>query len=273
MKIPSSTVVSAQEYAGLVEAVRAASELLLQLWPGTGNAERSDLKIQQKEDGSLVSRADHGSNELLCDALRKLFPRDEVISEEVEDLSLVSQVSSDSGSGRVWIIDPLDGTKSFLEGRDDFSILVALCINADPVFGMMHFPARQIEVVARVGEGCCINGKWSAVSSNETCRKGHVYFRNFTSTRPDLSAGYMDSGLALMQVASGELDGAVIRMTHHKEWDIAAPMAAIIAAGGRVSDETGASLSLGRKGALPNYFLASNGRECHLELLRSIKPN
>jgi fructose-1,6-bisphosphatase/inositol monophosphatase family enzyme len=69
----------------------------------------------------------------------------------------------------------------------------------------------------------------------------------------------MDSGLALLKVANGELDGAIIRMTTHREWDLAAPMAVLREAGGRVSDQTGAEIPCGRGIVDFSYCIASNG--------------
>jgi fructose-1,6-bisphosphatase/inositol monophosphatase family enzyme len=76
----------------------------------------------------------------------------------------------------------------------------------------------------------------------------------------------MDSGLALLKVANGDLDGAIIRMITHREWDIAAPIAVIRAAGGMVTDEHGGEIPCGRGGVDFNYLVVSNGR-VHRELL------
>ena len=69
----------------------------------------------------------------------------------------------------------------------------------------------------------------------------------------------MDSGLALLKVATGELDGAIIRMTTHREWDIAAPAAVLLSAGGCYSSETGDPVRLGVGDVEFAYFIASNG--------------
>jgi myo-inositol-1(or 4)-monophosphatase len=76
----------------------------------------------------------------------------------------------------------------------------------------------------------------------------------------------MDSGLALAKVACGELDGAIIKMTTHREWDIAAPMAILREAGATVTDERGGDVPVGTGDIAFQYFVASNGR-IHQELL------
>ena len=138
----SDARISPTEKAQLIEAVRSAGAYLLSLWPAAGDA-GEHLNITAKGDGTLVSTADLGSNELLVEALSTLFPQDTILSEEIEP-----DCGTLAASSRTWVIDPLDGTKCFLNGTDEFSILVALCENHDPTFGIQFFPARQQLVVA-----------------------------------------------------------------------------------------------------------------------------
>lgn len=256
---------SSHKGCDLVTAVRAAGELLLRYWPGSKS--KHEAVIQEKSDGSLVSTADIESNKALTSALKRLFPGEVIFSEEeVTDPQLVSAAES------VWIVDPLDGTSAFLSGRDDFSILVGRCHNKRPTEGIMFFPARGILVQAEHGKGVTANGKPLSVSINRVIPKGGVYIRNWTCPRPEIASPSMDSGLALYKVAAGELDGVVIRMLTHKEWDIAAPVLAIVEAGGRVTDERGEEIEVGRGEILFHYLIASN-RLIHEELLALIPDN
>lgn len=247
----------------LVNAVTTAGDVLLTYWPGR-QSERLSAEITEKPDGSLVSTADMKSNELLSAELAKLFPDDLLFSEETAiDPERVKR------SQRTWIIDPLDGTAAFLAGRDDFAILVGLCESYRPTVGMMYFPARKEFVSAREGRGAIRNGAPVCVSATPRCRSGGVYIRNFECVRPELASPPMDSSLALLKVACGELDAAVIRMTTHREWDIAAPIAVIREAGGMITDETGVEIQCGLGGVSFTYFVASNG--CvHQEILKLI---
>jgi 3'-phosphoadenosine 5'-phosphosulfate (PAPS) 3'-phosphatase len=97
------------------------------------------------------------------------------------------------------------------------------------------------------------------VSPAQVCSPGRVYIRNFDSRRPELASEPMDSGLAFLKVANGELEGAVIKMTTHRQWDIAAPAAVIEAAGGRVTDESGNPLRFGVSEFTCTHVIASNG--------------
>lgn len=276
MNYSSLPVIDESSLNKVIEAVLRASQELLRLWPGSVATELSqktttELGVQTKEDGSLVSQADFISNRILTEALRHGFPGFSMISEEgIEEAVEERGVAHVEKIDGVWVIDPLDGTNSFLHGRDDFSVLAGAWSSTGPLVGIMNFPAQKKLVVARAGEGCSVNGVPVAVSSSVRARLASVYVRNFTPLRSEIACSPRDSGCAFMQVATGELDGAIIHMTSHKVWDIAAPIVAIVEAGGRVTDELGQEVLCGRPDFPYRYVVASNGR-CHEELLSLIR--
>ncbi len=243
-----------QKLAKLLATIEEAGALLLSLWPGRTGAAHDNLGVTSKADGTLVSEADMRSNQLILGAIRELFPDDAILSEEV-----APDVEALRHAKRTWVVDPLDGTSSFLHGRDDFSILVALAEHHTPTIGIMRFPARNLLVLGLRGAGATCNGAPLRVSSHARARQGCVYIRNFEANRSELACPMMDSGLALLKVASGELDGAIIRMTTHREWDLAAPMAVLLEAGGRVTDQTGVEIRCGTGILDFSYCIASNG--------------
>lgn len=247
----------------LMSSVREAGTLLLSMWPGRQGQE-THLSVTQKGDGSLVSAADMASNDLLTKAIRSLYPSDFIFSEEI-----ASDPATVFAAKRAWIIDPLDGTSAFLEGRDDFSVLVGLSVDHRAAAGLLFLPARNQMLSAEVGKGAFRNDTPIRVSDATEPRPSHVYVRRFSSKAPELEAPMMDSGLALAKVACGELDGAVIKMTTHREWDIAAPMAILHEAGATVTDERGREIPLGMGGINFQYFVASNGH-IHQSLLTII---
>jgi len=242
------------DFPRLVSSVREAGALLLSMWPGR-KGQTEVLSVSQKGDGSLVSAADMASNEALTKALRSLYPQDLIFSEEV-----ASDPATVYASRRTWIIDPLDGTSAFLEGRDDFSVLVGLSVDHVPNAGILFLPARNDLFTAQAGKGALRNNLPIRVSDVAKPRDGHVYVRRFSSKAPNLESPMMDSGLALAKVACGELDGAIIKMTTHREWDIAAPMAILREAGATVTDERGGDIPVGTGRISFSYFVASNGR-------------
>lgn len=258
-----SNAIDDTSFLHLISAVRDAGSLLMSMWPrrrGTTTL----LAVNQKIDGSLVSAADMASNEVLTNALRTLYPDDFVFSEEV-----ACEPSVVSASKRTWIIDPLDGTSAFLDGRDDFSVLVGLSVDHHADSGILFLPARDQLFVAQAGKGAFRNGDRIHVSEEKHARNERVYVRRFESTAPHLESPMMDSGLALAKVASGELDGAIIKMVTHREWDIAAPMAILAEAGATVTDEKGRPIPLGTGTIEFGYFVASN-THVHQELLSVI---
>jgi fructose-1,6-bisphosphatase/inositol monophosphatase family enzyme len=246
-------MISPHEHNQLCAIVRRAGDELLALWPGNAGVGQK-LKASHKADGSVVTEADLRSNQILMSGIAGLFPTDAILSEESpftpEDLQR---------SRRTWVIDPLDGTRSFVQGDDDFSVLVALCVDFVPVYGIMFFPARQLFVTAHERAAALCNGVALAVSRTQSLAPGRVYIRNFECRRPEIASPMMDSGLALLKVAQGELDGAIIRMTTHREWDIAAPAAIIRSAGGVVANETQLSIRFGTGRIDFQYLIASNG--------------
>lgn len=242
------------EITALIDAVSKAGACLMARWPGALAQQSRDLGVLEKSDGTLVTQADMESNQILIEALQRAFPNDAILSEES-----TSESQRISASNRLWIIDPLDGTKSFVAGRDDFSILVALVEDHFPTAGIMFFPARQQLVIAKSGIVPECNGIPLGVSQTATLEQGRIYIRNFECRKPEVASPMMDSGLALLKVACGELDGAIIKMTTHRQWDIAAPTAVLLGAGGRVSDETGAKILFSPGPLGFKYFVASNG--------------
>ena len=236
----------------LMVAVRRAGAALLELWPTAGRQQK-ELSVEKKSDGTLLSRADIISNDILVTTIRHLYPDDAILSEELPcDPQMLAQ------SRRVWVIDPLDGTSSFVHGRDDFSVLVGLAEGGSPTFGIMFFPALAKMIVACSQTGAVLDGVPIKVSRSKELLPKRLYIRNFTCSRPELASPMMDSGLALLKVASGELDGAIIKMTTHREWDLAAPAAVLLQAGGALSDETGQPIRFGTGVVGFKYAIASN---------------
>ena len=249
----------------LKESIRSAGDALLRLWPGGKGDSVHELQVEKKSDGSIVTTADFQSNEILVSTIQLLFPDDVILSEE---LPIDTSASS---PGRCWIIDPLDGTHHFAEGRDDFSILV--CLKEDTCLhrGYMFFPARDHFLIAARDQGVTLNGSPVTVSQFSQPRDGAIYVRNFSSSSgKGVYPHPMDSGMAFFSLCSGMLDGVMIRMTHHKIWDIAAPLVAVREAGGVVTDESGNEIVLADHEISFRYLVASNGA-CHEYLLALLK--
>ncbi len=245
-------MLSDQERRALEDLVKEAGKKLLQYWPGAQS--NQDLKVTKKSDGTFVTKADFESNEILLAGLARLFPNDAIYSEESKANEVLKTAP------RAWIIDPLDGTKSFIEGRDDFSVLLGLSVGVNIEFGIMYFPVRGLLAVAGQGIGAKLNGLPLAVSSVGDLRKHAIYLRHFEITNSEfVYPDWLDSGMAFLRLCRGELDGIIIKLVHHQEWDLAAPSVMIQESGGRVTDEHGKPICFKRGPVRYGHLVASNG--------------
>ena len=127
----------------LIHGIREASEILMAYY------RNPDLAIVEKDDLSPVTEADMASNRYISDLLGREFPGIPLISEEgvKEDYSIRKTREYS------WILDPLDGTKEFIAGNDEFAINLALLRLDRPVFGIISIPAKNVLYYAVKGEG------------------------------------------------------------------------------------------------------------------------
>lgn len=256
---------SDKRYTELEKTIRLAGETLMSFWPG-GEAQ-AKLERETKADGSLVTSADFASNEIIVGKLRELFPEDGILSEEIPPTPELEQAE------RLWIIDPLDGTQSFSDGNSDFSILVGLSVKSKVIFGLMYFPAMGILASSELDGDALIDGAAIRVSEYSEIRPESVYIRKFTPEKSSLIyPERMDSGMALLGLARGDFDGLIIKLNHHKQWDLAAPSVLIENAGGKITDQNGDPFSYSAQNFNYGYFVASNGK-VHDELLSLIPEN
>src|SRR4051812_8187336 len=122
-----------------VEIARQAGELTLQFF------RRSDLAVERKADQSPVTIADRSAEELLRKRISERFGDDSIIGEEFGEQA--------GGSAFQWVLDPIDGTKSFIHGVPLFTTLVAVLQNDEPVFGGIYAPALAGKGFAAEGGG------------------------------------------------------------------------------------------------------------------------
>jgi myo-inositol-1(or 4)-monophosphatase len=251
-------ILTEEEKIKLEKLVRSAGTELLKYWPGNEqpNKEQTgiNLNIQKKSDGSSVTDADFASNQILLSSLQSSWPSYGIISEECADDPL------NRTKEKVWIIDPLDGTKAFIMGRDDFSVLLGLSLNNSAYYGAMYFPKKDFYATGEQGKGAFLNNQPLKVSSSKILRPKSIYYRNFTPPENEcFFQEWLDSGLAFLMLCRGEFDGMIIRMSSHKEWDIAAPSIIATESGGKVTDENGKEIKFNVGGIASKYVVASNG--------------
>jgi histidinol-phosphatase len=143
-----------EEFAGLmdfaVQLACEAGEITLKYF-------RSSLRTQLKADGSYVTEADREAERFIRERLEETFPHDAVLGEE--------EGAQAGSSGRQWIIDPLDGTYSFVHGVPLYGVMIGLEIADELCVGVVNFPALGELVYAARGQGCFWNGVPARVSS------------------------------------------------------------------------------------------------------------
>ncbi|MEQ1725416.1 MAG: inositol monophosphatase family protein [Sphingopyxis sp.] len=208
---------------------------------------RGDIGLEHKDDASPVTRADRAAEAAMRRILAAERPRDGIIGEEygVER----------EGAARTWVLDPIDGTTSFVAGRAIFGTLIALCQDGFPILGIIDQPVQRERWVGAVGQPTLFNGK---AAQSRTCRvlsdailatSGPQYFSDHegehfialaakTARRSMIFGGdCYNYGL----VASGHVD--IVVEAGLKLYDFAALVPVVEGAGGMMCDWNGMPLN------------------------------
>jgi histidinol-phosphatase len=122
---------------------------------------RTDLAVERKADHSPVTIADRSAEELLRQRIGERFSEDSIIGEELGEQA--------GESGFQWVLDPIDGTKSFIHGVPLYTTLVAVLENGEPRIGVVHAPALSETVYAATGSGC-----WSTCGAASNPQRARV---------------------------------------------------------------------------------------------------
>lgn len=217
--------------------------------------------VEFKGDGSEVTAADLASEEYVRAAVAEAFPEDGIHGEE--------GAAVESGSGRTWVVDPIDGTRSFASGVPLYGVLLALDVAGEPVLGCCHFPVLGQTVVAARGAGAWLDGRRVRVSEVDDISEARVvssgleYWRDWATDEGRQGFERL-VGKCRFARTWGDCFGYIMVATGRAEiladpavgsyWDFA-PMVPILAeAGGRFS-----TLGGGPVGSWSSA-LATNGR-------------
>jgi 3'(2'), 5'-bisphosphate nucleotidase len=222
--------------------------------------------VTLKKDASPLTAADRASHEFLVNSLQSLLPGAIVVSEESEDAINGSM----DHPNFFWLVDPLDGTKEFVKGTNEFTVNVALLAAGVPVLGVVHAPALGVMFYAARNLGCWrqVDGEQPIPISTRRAdppRLAVVASRDHAGPlvgamlsrllRPQLQS--MGSSLKFCSVAEGKAD-IYLRDLPTMEWDTAAAQCVVEAAGGGVYTLDGQPLRYG-KPALKNPAIMTVG--------------
>ncbi len=224
-----STSPSLAELAELaVDLAKRAGDLTLEYF-------RGGFETDFKADGTPVTAADRGAEALLRREISSRFPDDGLVGEEHGE--------EPGTSGRTWIFDPIDGTKSFVRGVPLYGVLIGLEVDGEAAMGVIRLPALDETVVAWRGGGCWWNGRRARVSGIADLGAGLLTFDDPPPADLDPlleAAGTWRTwgdcyGYAL--VATGRAEVMINPVVN--VWDVAAVKPIIEEAGGRFTDLTG----------------------------------
>jgi myo-inositol-1(or 4)-monophosphatase len=258
MPSPDAKVL-AREAALLKDTVRQAGQLALSLF-------RTDLKNWTKGTSSPVSEADIAVNELLESKLRSASP----------DYGWLSEESADDearlGKPLVWIVDPIDGTRAYLAGREDWCVSAALVGEASPVLAAVFAPASDEFFFAMRGQGAMRND-----APIQATTGADIDFSRMAGPKPlverlnraggeiSLHPRIGSLALRLCRVAQGSLDAAFAG-GQSRDWDLAAANLIVQEANGRMTTLSGDTIHYNRREVAHGVLVAA-GHERHASIV------
>ena len=255
---------------GALEVADKASQKVLEVYHS------EDSKFESKKDGSPVTEADIASHHILNKGLVKLNNKIPILSEEGNDNAMPDE-------SLFWLIDPLDGTKEFINRNGEFTVNIALIEQGAPILGIIFSPAVEENFYGAINLGAFkVSGteRTNILPTKQTkdeCRvtiskshksKGDEWFIDECKKRfgivHEIPTG---SSLKLCKVAEGKAD-IYSRLGPTYQWDIAAGQAVVESAGGVVNDLSGSPLSYKFDPELknPHFYCAGDKEFQWLEL-------
>lgn len=232
-------------------AARKAGEIIMALYG-------KDYRIEEKRKGDPVTAADLEANRQIREVIQDRYPDDGWLSEEDEDDLRRLNAS------RVWVVDPIDGTKEFIAGIPQFAVSIGMVVQGHPILGVVYNPAEEKLYRAVKGYGAFLNGRPVHVSSRKEIEGAALLVsrsepqRKFQSFADICRLEQVGSiAYRLAQVAGGEGDGT-LTFRSVREWDICAGVVVVEAAGGVAMDGEGKRLAFNRPAAVYRGVVASN---------------
>ena len=265
--------------AALARELEVALELAKQAGVEALRIQRGgELGVEMKPGDEPVTVADRLASEMIVAGLGKAFPDDPLISEEL------TPAEGAFGSSRLWLVDPIDGTKDFIRGEDGYAVMIGLVLDGRPVLGVVHQPAQgrtfwgtpdgawvaigdqvsrlAVSNVATAAEARLVVSKSHRVADIDRVKSelGIVEEQNIASV-----------GAKLCVIAFGVRDLYVNPSTKTKAWDTCAPEAILVQAGGRLSDLFGTPINYTHELKHRRGLVGSNGR-IHDEVCAKLGP-
>ncbi|GLH53943.1 3'(2'),5'-bisphosphate nucleotidase CysQ [Pseudomonas atacamensis] len=250
--------------APVVALALQAGEAILPFW-------RAGVEVTAKSDDSPVTAADLAAHHLIVAGLTALDPSIPVLSEEDADIPQ----SVRAGWQRWWLVDPLDGTKEFISGSEEFTVNIALIENGRVVFGVVTMPTTGRFYVGGAGFGAWRGdegGMPTAIQVRDVPAPGEAFtvvasrrhsspeqerlLAGLSASLGELQLANIGSSLKFCLLAEGAAD-CYPRLAPTSQWDTAAAQGVLEGAGGEVLDLSGEAFSYPpRESLLNEFFLA-----------------
>ncbi len=250
-----------QDAALLFEAVREAGALAMTLF-------RQQVRNWNKTDGSPVSEADLKVDALLARRLRSDRAAYGWLSEESKD-------ATNTKCSKLWIVDPIDGTRSFINGTNEWCVAAALIDHGRPVAAAIYRPVCEEFYCATAGGGAMLNGNRLVMKDGATL-EGAAVIGNVKSLERLAGSGIIAVArsavplqLRLAYVAGGQYDATISIGSKH-DWDLAAGDLLVHEAGGIAGTPTGAAFRY--NGAIPSQpGMIAAGVKRHEALINALR--
>jgi 3'(2'), 5'-bisphosphate nucleotidase len=260
------------------ELARAAGAVLLDHYYSPFLVEQKVNALDELEE---VTAADREANELIVTRLQKEFPGDGILAEESIDSE--HRLERD----RVWLIDPMDGTKNFIARDGDFAVQIGLAVGGESVVGVVYQPVREVLYRAARNRGAWMEAgdrPATRMSVSKQTKPGEMILassRSHPSPRMGriVSAfGFKDEirrgsvGVKVGMIAERQADLYIHLSPSTKQWDTCGPEAILVEAGGRLTDLFGQPLRYnGRRIDNRNGIVGTNGA-AHEMVIENLAP-
>ena len=230
---------------------------------------RSDVNVESKKDSTPVTIADKECESLIRELIIKKYPNHGILGEEHEDVN--------SNSEFVWVIDPIDGTRSYIAGHKDFGTLIALLHNQEPILGIVDCPAHKERWLGICNENTTLNGEKIKTSNKQNINESYAFtsglyfedmkFRDGFDKITKKTKYFRFGGDCYMygMLASGFID--IVVEDTLKTHDYMALLPVIEGAGGVVSDRFGKKITLESDGSI----VASCSQNVHNQVIEILK--
>lgn len=241
-----------RELAVALDAAKQAAGRILELY--------ATFRAIPDARADITTQADRDSQELILQAIRQQFPDDALCAEEA-----TATLAAAPGAGpRVWVVDPIDGTRGFAQKNGEFSVMIALVEEGRVAVGVVLEPAAGRLTYAVRGGGCWSRDgeqgspvrcrvtrtdELAAATLTQSRSKPGAVTRQVQRIKPAKVIETHSAGVKLAKVARGEADLYVNHYPNFHDWDIAAGQVLVEEAGGRVTGLRGQEIRYGREEA------------------------